>query len=161
MSLLINLRHLEKRNLAFKGGLDAAELDLDSRDEMVRAGAELRYDFEAQKLDDSLLLRGRLRLPLACRCVRCLKSFRRPLDLPDWTCHVPLSGEDAARVAGDCLDLTPWIREDILLAFPQHPLCDPHCCGVAKSSAGGTNKTGGTQTASSASAWAALDKLKL
>ena len=31
----------------------------------------------------------------------------------------------------DSVDLTAVIREDILLAFPAHPVCDPHCAGLA------------------------------
>ena len=36
MPLLVNLRHLATHNLDFKGELPAAELDLETRDEMIR-----------------------------------------------------------------------------------------------------------------------------
>ena len=69
---------------------------------------------------------------LACQCVRCLTSFRLPLELNGWTCHLPLQGEDRVKVLNDCVDLTPYVREDILLEIPQHPLCDPECRGLPK-----------------------------
>jgi uncharacterized metal-binding protein YceD (DUF177 family) len=55
------------------------------------------------------------------------------------------------------VDLTPFVREDILLGFPQHPLCKPDCGGLKKNQA---QKTGGRDKSESA-AWAELDKLKL
>jgi uncharacterized protein len=99
---------------------------------------------------------------LDCHCVRCLKPFKYPLKFEDWTALLPLEGEDRVPVVNDLVDLTPSIREDILLAFPQHPLCDPECRGLPKTSIGGnkqTKKTG--QVEPKSPAWAELDKLKL
>ena len=45
-------------------------------------------------------------------------------------------GEDRVAVDNDCVDLTPYLREDILLEFPQHPLCKPECRGLKKTSTG-------------------------
>ena len=36
-------------------------------------------------------------------------------------------------IENDCVDLTPFVREDILLEFPQHPLCKPDCGGLKTS----------------------------
>jgi len=161
MPLLVNLRHLERRDLALKGELPVSELDLDLRDEMVRANQPLAHDLEAQLLGDSLLVRGALRLTLDCQCVRCLKPFKHRLELADWTCLLPLKGDESAPVVGDCVDLTPHIREDILLAIPAHPVCDAKCAGLAGTSSGAKKNKGSSQTKSDASAWSALDKLKL
>jgi len=161
MPLLVNLRHLDKRNLSLEGELPMAELELDDRDEMIRANQPLRYNLEAQLLDGSLLIRGELAITLDCECVRCLKPFKYKLKLPDFAAHLPLDGEGAVTVSGDCVDLTPILREDTLLEFPQHPLCKPGCSGLA------ARKTGKKKTNDPAgpdlkpSAWSALDKLKL
>src|SRR6185436_222043 len=106
------------------------ELDIEIRDEVIRLSEPLRYDLEVQQLDDGLLVRGRLNLKLDCECVRCLKPFQHELRLDEWTCHLPLQGEDAVKVMNDCVDLTPYLREDILLEFPQHPVCDTGCGGL-------------------------------
>jgi uncharacterized metal-binding protein YceD (DUF177 family) len=58
------------------------------------------------------------------------------------------------------VDLTPLVREDILLGFPQHPLCEPDCGGLKKASVGKARKTVGKDE-SKPSAWAELNKLKL
>jgi uncharacterized protein len=159
MPLLINLRHLEAHNILLNGDLPVDELDLDSRDEVIQVNQPLRYALEVQQVDGGLLLQGRLQLPLDCECVRCLKQFRYPLDLKNWACHVPLEGEEKAPIVSDCVDLTPFVREDILLEFPRHPLCEPQCRGLPKTFAGNTKKAGAGAPVGS-SAWAELNKLK-
>jgi uncharacterized protein len=159
MPLLVNLRHLESRDLTLKGELPAAELDIETRDEMIQPTKPLRYQLGIQKLADAVLARGKLALPLACQCVRCLKAFEYKLELRDWACHIPLVGEEKAPIVSDCVDLTPFLREDILLELPQHPLCKPDCGGLKKPKAGKTKKTSPGVTPD-ASAWSELDKLK-
>ena len=155
--LSVNLRHLEAHEIRLEGELPAAGLDFYLRDEMIRAEQPLRYDLTIEKLDDALLVTGSLQLILDCQCVRCLKSFKHRLFLEDWTCHLPLTGEEKVSVNNDCVDLTPFVREDMLLEFPPHPLCKPDCGGLKKSKA---QKTG-DKDKSESSAWAELDKLKL
>jgi uncharacterized metal-binding protein YceD (DUF177 family) len=159
MPLLVNLRHLEKSDLKLKGELPVEELDIDTCDEMVQVAKPLRYQLEVQKLEDSLLARGKLVLPLACECVRCLKAFPYQLELPEWACHISLVGEEKAPIISDCVDLTPFLREDILLELPQHPLCKPDCGGLKKPQAGKSKKLSPGATPES-SAWSELDKLK-
>jgi len=161
MSLVVNLRHLETHNLSLKGELPAGELDIDTQDEVIHVTQPLHYDFEVQKLDEGLLLRGELRLMLDCQCVRCLKPFQYQFAIENWTCHVPLDGEDAAPIVNDSVDLTPNIREDILLEFPPHPVCDPECRGLKRPNSGKAKKSGAGQRGRDSSAWAVLDKLKL
>ena len=159
MPLLFSLRHLEEKALSLKGELPAADLELESLDELIHVNQPLAFDLEIQKLEEAVLAQGTLTLKLDCECVRCLKPFRQTLKLEHWACHLPLEGEEKVDVINDSVDLTPHIREDIVLAFPQHPLCKPTCRGLV-----GTLKKKGKAAGAelpSASAWAALDKLKL
>ena len=160
MPLLINLRHLDNRDHTLEGELPVADLEIDERDEMVLAHQPLHHKIEVQKLDDSLLLRGELSLVLDCQCVRCLKPFEYTLKLEDWTCLVPLEGDDKATIVGDTVDLTPYLREDILLSFPQHPLCKPGCGGLRKPDTGKKKTSGKVGPDTDPSPWAELDKLK-
>jgi uncharacterized protein len=160
MPLIVNLRHLEKRNLTLAGELSPTELEVDDRDEMIQAKQPLHYRLEVQMLDQSLLVRGKLSITLDCQCVRCLKPFKHKLLLPDFAAHLPLAGEEAITVSGDCVDLTPILREDTLLEFPQHPLCKPGCGGFATRKTGKKKTTAHPETDKPSSAWAELDKLK-
>lgn len=162
MPLQINLRHLEQKGLTLKGELPAAELDLEGIDELIHPASALEHELEVERYERSVLVQGVLRLTLACECVRCLKAFERRVELSDWSCLVPLEGDDKALISNDCVDLTPQIREDIVLAFPQHPLCEPECPGLQTGPAGGLRSTNRpAQVGGMSSAWAELNKLKL
>lgn len=162
MPLPVNLRHLEARNLHLAGTLPVKELDLDVHDEAIRAEEPLHYELEVQKVEQAILLQGTLDLVLKCECVRCLKSFDHRLTLGHWTRLLPLEGEEKVQIINDCVDLTPFLREDILLEFPQHPLCEPECPGLLHGRMHRQKKSAGPgQLEHDSSAWAELDKLKL
>jgi uncharacterized protein len=155
--LKINLRHLEEHGLALRGEMPVAELDLDVHDELIRAEKPLRYDLMVELLHDAVLVTGGLALPLDCECARCLKPFVLDLKLAGWAVHLPLAGEDRVPVDNDCVDLTPFVREDILLSFPQHPLCKLDCAGMKRQAA----RKAKTAEKPAPGVWAKLDKLKL
>jgi len=162
MPLVVNLRHLEAHNVRLEGELPAEEMDIDTRDEVIQITQPLEHDLEVQKLENSILVQGHLRLNLECQCVRCLKPFQYHLELDGWTCHLPLQGEDRVAVVNDCVDLTPYVREDILLEFPRHPLCNLECRGLPKTSVGKSkNASSADKTEAGPSAWAELNKLNL
>jgi uncharacterized metal-binding protein YceD (DUF177 family) len=161
MPLLVNIQHLLRHPLVLKGDLSLEELDYGVSDEMVQPRAPLQYSLEVEKLEHAVLAQGRLKLKLDCQCVRCLKPFIFTLELPDWACHLPLTGEEAEPVVNDSVDLTPHIREDTLLGFPHHPVCGPKCGGLKAASRGKSKGTSPTEAGLPSPAWSALDKLEL
>jgi uncharacterized metal-binding protein YceD (DUF177 family) len=163
MPLIVNLRHLEPDSLRLKGQLALEELDIDPHDEVIQLAQPLEYDLEVQMVEKALLVQGRLHLDLDCQCVRCLKPFQYRLDLARWACHLPLEGEEHVAVVNDCVDLTPQVREDILLEFPRHPVCGPECRGLPKLSSSGKpkNTSSAGKPEMNLPAWAELNKLKL
>ena len=160
MPITVNLRHLEAHNKRLSGELPVSELDLDSRDELIQARRPLEYDLEVQKLEENLLVQGKLRLVLDCECARCLKPVEHVVEFAPWTAHLELEGEEKVSVVNDVVDLTPIIREDILLEFPQHPLCDPECGGLPNSLTSKKKKTGSSRAEGGSSPWSELNKLK-
>lgn len=160
MPLTVNLRHLTRDSVRLEGELPVVELDLDIRDEMVQVKRPLRHDLEVQLLDHNLLVRGTLQMIIDCECVRCLKPFQHKIELTDWACHLPLQGDDQVSVVDDSVDLTPFIREDILLAFPAHPVCDPACGGLTGKPTGSKKNKATNPADAGPSVWAELDKLK-
>jgi uncharacterized protein len=160
LPLLVNLRHLEHKNVSLEGELTAEEMELDTLDPLIQTPRPLAYALEVERLDDNLLVKGRLRMVLACECARCLRSYDHPVAIEDWTCLIPLTGEEAASVVNDCVDLTPYVREDTLLAFPLHPLCGSTCGGLSYPPSNATPGAAG-ETLPASSAWAELNKLKL
>jgi uncharacterized protein len=160
MPLLVNLRHLEEKDLHLKGKLAAWELQLDAADELVHTRLPLHYDLTAHQAGQNVLLSGQLKMALDCECARCLKPFQFRLQLADWSLHLSLEGPEKVVLKNDTVDLTPYLREDILLEFPQHPLCDAGCAGLPNRLAAASPKAKVSSPTPSASAWAELNKLK-
>jgi uncharacterized protein len=158
MPLQVNIRHLEENDVRLQGELPADELDLGNDDELVRLRQPVRYDLTAQRVGDAILVRGRVELTLDCECARCLKPFQHRIEMSEWTAHLPLEGPDKAAIKDDLADLTPSLREDILLEYPQHPLCEAGCAGLPNRDA--KDKTKGPSQTEGSSAWAELNKLK-
>ena len=161
MPLTFNIRHVEKRDLHLQGELALNDLELGAPDELVQAITPLSYDIRVERLSGSVLAQGRLRLKLRCECARCLKPFDQTLQIDNWTCDLPLHGEDKVPIDNDSVDLTPFIREDILLGFPQHPLCQTECHGLPKAPDNTSKQRSGASHSEESPAWAALNKLKL
>jgi uncharacterized protein len=162
MPLLFNIRHLEHQTVMLRGVLPVAELDVGDLDELIQVSSPLDHDLMVERHERSILVQGRLELKLRCECVRCLKSFEYRLAFDSWSCLLPLEGEDKVLVSNDSVDLTPYVREDIVLAFPQHPLCEPECRGLqATSPTGARPPSDPNFTGDLSSAWAELNKLKL
>lgn len=155
MPVKVNLRHLEDKNVELEGEISPEELELENVDEVIEANEPLKYELEVEQSGSNLLVHGKIETGLDCECVRCLKPFRYEVKLDPYDLLVPLEGEDKARVDNDLVDLTPFLREDTLLAFPQHPLCEAGCDRVPEF------KQEGTPVPGQKSAWDELNKLKL
>lgn len=160
MSLRLNLVELQKEPAHLVGTLPPDALDLGVQDDLLRFAHPLEYELEAEHMGDAVLVQGTLRLPVDCECGRCLKAFRHEILLEGWAAHLPLEGGDKVAQNGDSVDLTPYLREDIVLALPQYPVCGAGCGGMKapppdKRNPAGSGRTGSPET------WAALDRLKL
>ena len=156
MSIPLNLTLLSKKPQQLAGEVPIEDLGIDLKDELMRVAAPMKYDLNADWMDGAALVQGDVSLPVEYECVRCLKKFIRPVELEGYALHLPLKGEDAVEVVDDCVDLTPFLREDTLLGLPQHPLCRRDCPGIARSE-NEAEKSG----QSGDSVWSQLDNLKL
>jgi len=161
MSLIVNLRHLETKAVHIQGERPMNQLEIENIDELIQVIDPVQFDLWIEKLRESVLVHGQLRLNLQCECVRCLARFPNLVEIMDWNCVLLLEGEEKVRIENDCVDLTPFVREDILLAFPRHPLCKPECSGLPFASQQYQKVSEANASGAVSSAWDQLDKLKL
>lgn len=159
MSLKVNLRLLEKESIQLDGDILGSELAPDFHDELMRLSHPVEYELTVDRQSESLLVTGSLRTHVDCECSRCLKSFVLQVQLDEFSVLSPLEGEDALPVDGDFADLTPSVREDILLSLPTNPLCGPDCRGLKPK--GQSRELQVREQAEPNKAWSALDNLKL
>ena len=129
-------------------------LELD--DPLVRCTGTIHYALDAGLSEGGLFATGWLEAEMEMECVNCLERFIYPLRIENFAMQTELAGAET-------VDLTPSVREDILLALPSHPHCDwdgRKVCGGALKSLAGLPKTD-EPAAGTAEVWSELDKLKL
>ena len=93
---------------------------------------------------------GSLVQPVELRCVRCLEPFPFDIEAKAFSLHLDLTGPEL-------IDLTPYLREDILLNLPPHPHCDREGGRVCPAETRPEAEADGKPSPD----WSALDKLKL
>lgn len=132
----------------------------------------LEADIEATHTDPGALLEGEVRAIVAQQCARCLRPVESPVDATFAeqyyaTLHVdsgaPMPGAplDTKTIGSDFLiDLTPLIREEIILATPQAPLCRPDCRGLCAACGVDLNESPHRHEPGPDERWSALARLR-
>jgi uncharacterized protein len=103
----------------------------------VPEGADLELDVRLESVLEGVLASGSARARTTGECVRCLDpivgdveaEFRELFGYPDRV----LDEEDTASelmVDGDLIDLEQAVRDAVVLALPQAPLCRDDCPGL-------------------------------
>lgn len=123
--------------------------------EGIRCVAPLYYNIDVGLSDGSLWANGSLKQPVELSCVSCLEKFIYEINVPAFALHTELHGPET-------VDLTPFMREDVLLNLPAHPRCDREGDRVCKA-ASHVQSRAETEAAERKreADWQALDKLKL
>ena len=154
--MIIQSGELQQRERKYEGELPASILELEG-DPFLRAAGAIHYELQAQRLAQELLVRGALDVELECRCARCAEWFRCAVRVPAFLRSYELVTEN------ESIDLTAYLREDILLALPMNQLCSEGCRG--RCVVCGINLNKQTCVACHArqktAAWDALDQLNL
>jgi uncharacterized metal-binding protein YceD (DUF177 family) len=120
--------------------------------EGIRCTGPLHYNIDIGVSDGALWGNGSLQQPVELRCVSCLEKFAYAIQVPAFALHTELHGPET-------VDLTPFMREDILLNLPAHPHCDRDGSQICKAPPSG-RETPEQQDERKAD-WSALDKLKI
>ena len=122
--------------------------------EEIRCSGPLSYSLDLGISEGALWANGKLSQPVELRCVSCLERFPYTIEVHAFAMHTELSGPEL-------IDLTPFMREDILLNLPAYPHCDRDG-GRACSTPVPIKSEGDTEVLEARPPdWSALDKLKL
>ena len=132
-------------------------------DARVPDGAEVDVDLELERLSDGVVASGRLQAPWTADCRRCLGPARGRLvaEVRELFKAQPQAGDDAFPLEGDELDLTPLVREALVLELPLAPLCADDCAGLCAECGSDRNQGDcGCDAGVVDPRWAALDALR-
>ena len=150
----IHLRQIPEDGLHLEGEENCPLEELETGD--ARCAGPLRYNLDVGISEGALWANGSLIQPVELRCVACLENFPHDISVPAFALHQELHGPET-------IDLTPAMREDLLLNLPAHPHCDRDgsrvCPGAAPAKVTEAEKQ--EAEAKREHDWEALDKLKL
>jgi uncharacterized metal-binding protein YceD (DUF177 family) len=144
----VHLKQISPEGLHLEGEEDCPIPELEG--EEVRCAGPLRYKIDIGVSEGALWANGSLLQPVQLRCVSCLEKFVHEIKVPAFALHTELRGPEV-------IDLTPFMREDLLLNLPAHPHCDRDGERVCKASYAEIAR----QDLERKPDWSALDKLKL
>ena len=149
----VHLRQIHADGLHLEGEEECPIADLAVED--VLCAGPLLYALDLGISEGALWATGSLSQSVKLRCVRCLEQFPFDIEAKAFSIHLELTGPEV-------IDLTPHLREDILLNLPAHPHCDREGGRVCRAEK--PTETGApTPEADSKRQpdWSVLDKLKL
>ena len=146
----IKLTDITEDERAYTGDLDPALFELDDDGDMVAKGP-LHYEIHVCVVSEMLIARGRLEAPFSFRCSRCGNLYDEKVSDLDYSVALDLDLERVKAVAEEddadhtendrdgvlryvekgieFVDLTPDLRESMILRFPGYPICAETCEG--------------------------------
>lgn len=144
----VHLKQVPPEGLHLEGEEDCPLSEWETED--IHCAGPLRYKIDIGVSGGALWANGSLTQPVELDCVSCLEKFRYEINVPAFAVHTELHGPEL-------IDLTPFIREDLLLNLPAHPHCDRDGGRICKAAHGESAKPEMQRKPD----WSALDKLKL
>ena len=147
----IHLRQIPAEGLHLEDDGECPLPQLNS--EEARCTGPLRYSLDVGVSEGALWVSGELTQPVELRCVRCLEPFPFEIKVKDFAVHTELTGPEE-------IDITPFMREDLLLNLPAYPHCDREggrVCPVPVADRSEEAQDNAKRPAN----WSALDQLKL
>jgi uncharacterized metal-binding protein YceD (DUF177 family) len=111
----VHLKQIPAEGIHLEGKEKTDILELEEN--QIRPLGPVEYSLDIGVSGSGLFVTGKIGVDVGLECVSCLKRFVFPIRVRDFAAQVELAGPEL-------VDLTPWIREDILLALPVHPHCD-------------------------------------
>src|SRR5262245_18346237 len=115
IAMKVHLKQIPPQGLHLTGEEECPLLYLASED--IRCAGLLHYDIVVGVGDGGLWANGSLSQPVEMRCVSCLQKFVHEIRVPAFAVHTELHGPET-------VDLTPFMRADVLLKLPAHLICD-------------------------------------
>ena len=116
--MIIEISKLSSEGANLYEGEDPGEvLDLQD-DRFVHAGGAVSYRLEAQIVSHELVVRGSTGTEVSLLCCRCGGFFSTRIEVSSFLRAYPISE------GAETVDVTPDLREEILLALPSFPACE-------------------------------------
>ncbi len=150
----IDIPKLKPEGEWFEGHEDPVILELGQENHM-RLPGPIHYHLWAQPVCGKLVVKGDLALGIELECGRCTDFFSTTIRDSSFLRDYDISG------GVETVDVTPDIREAILLAWPAYPVCGETCLGLCPRCGCNLNSGKCSCHPPEGNLWGALEGLKL
>lgn len=133
MSIKIEPWRIPEDGLDIEGQVPAEVVALKEDRDAPLAGP-IDYDLHVQLVDHELIVTGEVRTEVKFICSRCADPFKETVE------DTAFFHEQEVPNLHETLDLTDEVRETIILAFPNYPLCQETCHGLCPVCGGNLNR---------------------
>ena len=147
----VHIRQIPADGLHLEGEEECPIPELEP--EGIVCAGPLQFSLDLGISEGALWANGSLSQAIELACVSCLERFVHTIRVPQFALHTELTGPET-------IDLTPFIREDILLNLPAYPRCDREGDRVCPAPHRAAESDVGVPEARKPD-WSALDKLDL
>ncbi|MEV4709959.1 YceD family protein [Micromonospora sp. NPDC049374] len=104
----------------------------------VPEGAGLDLDLRMESVSEGVLVSGTVSGPIRGECGRCLREINDSVTVTiqelyayeNSTTDATTEEDEVGRMQGDLIDLEPALRDAVVLALPNNPLCRQDCPGL-------------------------------
>jgi uncharacterized protein len=104
----------------------------------IPPGDHIVLDVRLESVVEGVLVSGTVSATITGQCARCLETLTDSLEVeltelfayPDTATDGTTDPDEVSRVIDDLVDLEPVVRDTVLLALPQAPLCREDCPGL-------------------------------
>lgn len=153
--MIIDIPKVSAEGSRYVGEELPAILDLETSAQ-VRVTGPVRFDLLAEVVSAELLVKGEVAVDVELKCSRCAEFYSTTVRV--------LSFLRAYEVTEgvESVDVTPDLREDVLLELPAYPVCSVSCRGLCPQC--GANLNAGPcacRPVQLGGQWGGLDDLKL
>jgi uncharacterized protein len=143
-----HLKQIPPEGLHLEGEEACPISDVQAED--MRCVGPMSYNIDIGVSGGALWATGSLNQSVELRCVVCLQNFVHEIRAPAFAMRTELQGPET-------VDLTPFMREELLLNLPPHPRCDRDGRAVCR----GAQPQPASTEAKRKADWSALDKLNI
>jgi len=104
----------------------------------VPEGGDVRVDVRLESVMEGVLVSGTAVAEITGECARCLDPMTDRLEVgltelfayPESATDDTTEPDEVSRIVADLVDLEPVVRDAVILALPQVPLCREGCPGL-------------------------------
>jgi uncharacterized protein len=161
--LVVNILELTRRSGAFRDlDVDVPTSEFVFNDPRIDDSRDVHAGLHVESTSGGIVVDGAVSAQARGQCSRCLADLGLAItsEVDEIYQRVPES-DDVYPLEGDQLDLRPMVREAVLLAIPEAPLCSPTCAGICPVCGADLNRaTCGCARATNDERWSMLDQLK-